>query len=274
MTDYLERIAAAKADIARLKGEKEAFEQSNALEDADEEELANWNYAKDLDRQMKELKAEHKDAFKELAKLEKAAAKGRATKKILPPLAGDDIKPGRNRSLRGALATKQSPGDKDCFASLAMTPQLNVLPLPLAGGSEGEGVYLQAVKAALQPVLNQLATLEAALAPYEQIKTDLAARVRYRELTSAFVNELKSRCGAMSDDQKRALVLELFAQDVQAGLDAAVTEKRQELVRLVEGLWDKYRITLTDLRHERAEVETRMENYLQQLAYTDSFVRD
>ena len=45
----------------------------------------------------------------------------------------------------------------------------------------------------------------------------------------------------MSDDKKRALVLELFAQDVQAGLDAAVSEKRQELVRFVEGLWDKYR---------------------------------
>lgn len=82
MADYLERIAAAKADIARLKGEKEAFEQSNAPDDADEEELANWNYARDLDRQMKELKAAYKDAFKELAKLEKAAAKARATKKF------------------------------------------------------------------------------------------------------------------------------------------------------------------------------------------------
>ena len=79
MTDYLERIAAAKADIARLKGEKEAFEQSNAPDDLDEEDLKNWNYAKDLERQMRELKAEHKDALKELAKLEKAAAKARAT---------------------------------------------------------------------------------------------------------------------------------------------------------------------------------------------------
>lgn len=65
MTDYLERIAAAKADIARLKGEKEAFEQSNAPDDLDEEELAAWNYAKDLDRQMRELKVEHKDALKD-----------------------------------------------------------------------------------------------------------------------------------------------------------------------------------------------------------------
>ena len=75
MSDYLEQIAAAKTDIARLKGEKEAFEQSNEPDDADEEELENWNYAKDLERQIRELKAENRDALKELAKLEKAAAK-------------------------------------------------------------------------------------------------------------------------------------------------------------------------------------------------------
>ena len=79
MADYLNKIATAKADIARLKGEKEAFEQSNAPDDADEEELANWNYAKDLERQIRELKAEHKDALKELARLERAAARARAT---------------------------------------------------------------------------------------------------------------------------------------------------------------------------------------------------
>ena len=39
MSDYLDQIAAAKAEVARLKGEKEAFEQSNEPDDADEEEL-------------------------------------------------------------------------------------------------------------------------------------------------------------------------------------------------------------------------------------------
>jgi type I restriction enzyme M protein len=79
MSDYLEQIAAAKADVARLKGEKEAFEHSNEPEDADEEELKNWNYPKDLERQIRELKAENRDALKQLAKLEKAAAKTKAT---------------------------------------------------------------------------------------------------------------------------------------------------------------------------------------------------
>jgi type I restriction enzyme M protein len=79
MADYLNKIAAAKADIARLRGEKEAFEQSNAPDDADEEELANWHYARDLERQVRELKAEHRDALKELTKLERAVARARAT---------------------------------------------------------------------------------------------------------------------------------------------------------------------------------------------------
>lgn len=68
MADYVERIASAKADIARLKGAKEAFEQSNAPDDLDEDELANWNYVKDLDRQMRELKLDNKDELKEHAK--------------------------------------------------------------------------------------------------------------------------------------------------------------------------------------------------------------
>ena len=79
MTDYLERIATAKSDIVRLKAEKETFEQSNAPDDLDEEELADWNYVKDLDRQMREIKAEHKDAVKQLKKLERVANKVRAT---------------------------------------------------------------------------------------------------------------------------------------------------------------------------------------------------
>jgi type I restriction enzyme M protein len=235
MADYLERIAAAKADIARLKGEKEAFEQGNAPDDADEEELANWNYAKDLDRQMKELKAGYKDTFKEFAKLEKAATKARAAKN----------NPSSNHARTGALFP------------------------PSHGGRELEGGGpLYTAKTALQPVLDQLAAIEAALAPYEQIKTDLAAaRARYRELTAAFVNELKSRCGVMNDDQKRAVVLELFAQDVQAGLDAAVAEKRQELVRFVEGLWDKYASPLAHITQQRDQVTTKLADVVKALGY-------
>jgi type I restriction enzyme M protein len=45
MADYLERIAQEKADIARLKAEREAWEAQNVPED--EEEADGWNYARD-----------------------------------------------------------------------------------------------------------------------------------------------------------------------------------------------------------------------------------
>ena len=216
MADYLERIAEARADIARLKGEKEAFEQGNAPQDADEEELANWNYARDLDRQARELKADHKEALKAFKNLERASAKVPSTS-------------GRGAGVRDDALAKAR-------ASL--------------------------------PVLDQLAQIEAALIPYEQIKTDLAAaRARYRALTDAFVDELKARCGFMSDDEKRSLVLELFAQDVQAGLDAAVSEKRQELVSFVEGLWDKYASPLGHITAQREQTARELGSALKELGY-------
>jgi type I restriction enzyme M protein len=212
MSDYLEQIAAAKTEVARLKGEKEAFEQSNEPDGADEEELKNWNYPRDLERQIRELKAENRDALKELAKAEKAAAKQKAT--------------------------------------------------------DTEHRAVCAAKAALQPTLDQIATLETTLAPYEKIKTDLsAARARFRKLTDAFVSELKNRCGFMGDAKKRALVLELFAQDVHIRLDAALSEKRQEVVRFLESFWDKYRVTLKSLTSSRSDVSAKLDIALHQLGY-------
>ena len=212
MADYLQQIDDAKAEIARLKGDKEAFEQSNPPEDADEDELASWNYAKDLERQVKELKAEFKEAMKELKKFEKAAAKKKAT----------DID--RNKAVDA--------------------------------------------RRELQPYFDQMAALEAKLAPYEQIKIDLsAARAVFRALTNAFVDELKNRCGAMDDAEKQELVLELFAQDLQAGLEDAVRDKQQGLVRFAENLWDKYRVSLEVLTDARNSMNSTLESALSVLGY-------
>ena len=212
MADYLQQIEDAKAEIARLKGEKEAFEQSNPPEDADDEELASWNYAKDLERQVKELKAEFRDALKELTRLEKAATK----------------KNGTDAAHRAAEAARHD----------------------------------------LQPYFDQMAVLDAELVPYEQIKKDLtAARAIFRKLTNAFVHELKRRCAEFGEGEKQVLVLKLFAQDLQAGLDGAVRDKQQELVRFVENLWEKYSASLTVFTKDREHLSLELHNALQELGY-------
>jgi type I restriction enzyme M protein len=212
MSDYLEDIAKAKADIALIKGEKEVFEQSNLPDDLEEEEAAKWNYAKELNGRSRQLKGENKEALKQLAKLERAAKKKKAT----------------DEEKRAAAEAKAN----------------------------------------LENVFDELAQIERALEPYEEIKERMAAaRALYRTLTDEFVNELKSRCAAMDEDQKHALVIDLFEQDIESSLDAAVAENRQELVRFVEKLWDKYRVTMEDLRSAQEKANQQLNGFLSTLGY-------
>lgn len=212
MADYLQQISDAKSEVARLKGEKEAFEQSNPPDDADEDELRKWNYARDLERQIKELKADNRDAMKGLAKLEKAAEKKTTT-------------------------------DEDRKAATE-------------------------AKLALQGALDQIAAIDTDLAPYEKIKTDLAAaREKYRELSNKFVEELKARCAKLNNGAKPALVLDLFAEDLHAGLDAAVGECTQAIARRVEILWDKYATTLTELVSQRNRFSSDVNSKCKELGY-------
>jgi len=262
MTDYLERIAAAKADFTRLKGEKEAFEQSNAPDELDEEEQAKWNYAKDLEGQIKEAKEAIKEkvqSAKPLGDKLKALAKtGKAAEKTVSQLAGDGTKSIARERKKGLPTAELEQSLRQNQAALKAAQQ----------ESEQLNARIAGIEASCQPECDRIAAIEAELKPYEHIKKQLAeARARYRTLTDKFVNELKARCGAMNDNQKRALVLELFAQDVQSGLDAAVAEKRQELVRYIEVLWDKYRVTLTNLREARGTIEECLSTALKTMRY-------
>ncbi len=212
MADYLQQIDDAKAEIARLKGEKEAFEQSNPPDDADEDELAKWNYVKDLEQQFKDIRSENRDSQSGLKRLERYAAKKKATD-----------------ADRQALADAQ---------------------------------------AALAAVFENIARLEADLAPYERIKADLAAaRARFRELTAKFVEELRTRSDALSDELKQKLVLELFAQDLQAGLNAALVVQRQSLIRFLERLWDNYAVPLSAIQRERELLQTTLTAMMGRLGY-------
>ncbi|KAA6232941.1 hypothetical protein FP507_07690 [Chlorobium phaeovibrioides] len=120
----------------------------------------------------------------------------------------------------------------------------------------------------MQPYFDQLGALDAELAPYEQLKKNLAAaRATYRTLVNDFIYELKKRCTILSKDERVDLVLELFVQDLQLGLDSAVREKQQELVEFVENLWDKYALSLTVLTENREIFSSRLHNVLQELRY-------
>ena len=71
----------------------------------------------------------------------------------------------------------------------------------------------------------------------------------------------------MGEDEKRAIVLELFAEDVLAGLETAVGEKQKEAARFLEGLWDKYGSPLAAIRQERDRIAATLASALERLGY-------
>ena len=71
----------------------------------------------------------------------------------------------------------------------------------------------------------------------------------------------------MNEDKKRALILKLFVQDVQAGLNTAVGEKRQELVQFLEILLGKYCISLDELQRGQSLIQQSLSQMLRHLRY-------
>ena len=231
MADYLEKISQARAEIARLKGDKATFEADNPPDDLDEDELANWNQARDLERQARELRAEHKASFAELRRLEAAARKPT---------------PKRARSSSTPTPRGKSPGEGDALSR-----------------------RLEQARAALAPIFARLAAIAEALEPYETIKAELAeARKRYRVLLNEFLGQLKAACDAMREIEKRDLVLDLFSQDVQLGMNTVIEERLAQLVQFMDAIWDKYRLTLFALRSSRQLAEEQLAHALKGLRYT------
>jgi chromosome segregation ATPase len=212
MQDYLAQIETERQEITRLRAEKEAWEAQNPPDD--EEEAEGWNYAKDLERRIKELK----DGIRE------------------------DLK--RFKELEKKLGMKKYAGNT-------------------AFAAEHAGL-----KAQLAPTLDQIAALQTELEPYETIKADLAAtRARYRELLNQFLDTLTQRCNDMSETQTAEIVLRLLEERVQASLDGAVARKRQMLIACIEGLWDKYSVTLHQMQQTQQALRDSVGRMLQRLGY-------
>ncbi len=230
MADYLEKISQARAEIARLKGDKATFEADNPPDDLDEDELANWNQASDLERQARELRAEYKASFAELKRLEAAARK---------PI------PKRARSASYPPAGGGGSGERVELER-----------------------RLEHARATLAPVLARLKDIAEALEPYEETKADLAeARKRYRALLNDFLGQLKAACDAMGEDEKCELVLELFTQDVRIGLDVALNDRLNEVTRFVDKNWEKYRVPWHDLTKRRDSEQLRLEGLMFALGF-------
>jgi len=234
MGDYLAQIADTRTEVARLKADKAALDADNAPDDLDDEELANCNPVKDLEREAKELRAEHRQPLKELGKLATLMSRLKAQLELPVP---------DNARARTAARKKQE--------------QLR----------EAEAQHAE-LSMRLAPVFAEQSRISDALQPYKETLEDLVeARKRYRALRARFLDELKRRCKGMTEDKKRGQVLAMFAEDLEDRLSAALGERRTSLICFVETEWDQYHDPLAHLYELRNSTLNMLNSAFKALRY-------
>ena len=127
---------------------------------------------------------------------------------------------------------------------------------------------LVSIKQRLAPLIEEADTIIAMRAPYEAISEELkATRSTLRRLKAAFVERLIAARSELDDDDCRELVLDIDRKRLLDRLERARVRRVGALVADLDRLWDKYRVSLTQMEELRTETTTRLDGYLEELGY-------
>ena len=229
MADYVADLAAAQADVERIKSEKEAWEAGDGVTGAEdwlEGAEEGSSLAKVLEDRRKELRVAMRDDEKRGKELVKTTSTG-----------------------------KPSKGSIDWMRAQGMEVR------------EFE-VEFVAIEQRLAPLVEEAEAIADMLAPYEAIKEELkTGRAALRRLKAAFVERLVSARAELNDNNCRELVLDIDRERLLDRLERARVRRVGALIADLERLWDKYRISLARIEERRTEATAHLDDYLKELGY-------
>lgn len=127
---------------------------------------------------------------------------------------------------------------------------------------------LAALQQTLGPVEKRLTKLEAEVAPYKEIKSDLnAAKKKVKALKQQLSDRLEEAHTTVGPEQAHRLVMDLLKSDLRVEVQSRVATRRQALIAALENWWDKYRVTLRDVEAERDDAKARLDGFMKELGY-------
>lgn len=228
--EYLDELSQAEARVSELEAEKAEFE-SRGNNDSSEDSA-------------EEESGEAANDYNYVRELETQL---RELKRHLKPL-NDRIKQLQGSArVKGSIAAAQRAGE----AVTALEAEL------------------QSLLEASAPDERRIAEIEEELQPYREIKERLAAtRRELRRLRQAFIERLEEARASLTEAECETLVLELLRENLGVHLDSYISAHRQQVIAAIEKLWDKYRVTLTDIERERDAAMGKLKAFTAELGYT------
>jgi type I restriction enzyme M protein len=99
-------------------------------------------------------------------------------------------------------------------------------------------------------------------------KRDLAGvRKQLKGLQKEFVDQLRGARTRLDESSAHELVMGILESELSGMLDRYVSAQREKVVTVFETWWDKYRITLEAIEHDRDRTAERFGEFLAELGY-------
>jgi type I restriction enzyme M protein len=72
----------------------------------------------------------------------------------------------------------------------------------------------------------------------------------------------------LTEEDVNELLLEKFFELIQNQLEKYFNDEKKEIIKIFENLWDKYKVSLSELRNERDEEVKKLDEFLKRLGYS------
>jgi len=129
---------------------------------------------------------------------------------------------------------------------------------------------LQELIARIAPVEEEIRKIEEQLAPYNEILEKLKdAKRQYKILQQRFIERLREARERLSEAECMALVLDILKGKLTHHLQSYIAAHRQEVVAAFENWWEKYRVTMGEIKSNKNEIENNLSKMMLSLGYTN-----
>src|SRR5260370_36609741 len=122
--------------------------------------------------------------------------------------------------------------------------------------------------AEIERLRQEVAELDAKLNPYRKIKAQLATvqkRLRQLKDIAYLVRTIEEAHATLTPQQCEDIVLNIAHDDLANELERHLLAHRQQVITAVENWWDKYRVTLQEIRTMRDKAEQKLVKLLRGL---------
>jgi len=119
-----------------------------------------------------------------------------------------------------------------------------------------------------ESALKEAAKWESLISRIEKKEKELKkCRKELKDKEKELENKIRSKREALSEEDAKDLLLEKFYELIDEQLNKYLNTEKNELIKIFEKLWDKYKVSLRELTQERDEEVKKLDEFLKKLRY-------